>query len=143
MRLHIFLVAAICAASVAPALAAPNAMNNMTNMMSKHSLTINIGPENGSGQSGQAFVKDTPGGLSVKVQLKGEPPSSSEPAHIHDGTCAKLDPTPWKVLSNVVDGSSVTTVPGVTVAELKKGKYAINVHKSVKAIAHYVACGDL
>jgi hypothetical protein len=123
--------------------APPNMMNSARNMMSKNSLTINMGQQNRSGQDGQAFVKDTPGGLWVKVVVRNERRGASEPAHIHMGTCAHLNPAPWKMLSNVVNGSSITTVPGVTVAWLKKGHYAINAHQSAANLKHYVSCGDL
>ncbi len=123
--------------------AATNTMNHMTNAMSPHAMTINLGAQNGSKQDGQAFLNDTSAGLKVKVQLKNESASASEPAHIHQGTCAKLNPAPWKALSNVVKGVSVTTLPGVTIADLKKAHYAINVHQSAANLGHYVSCGDL
>ena len=43
----------------------------------------------------------------------------------------------------VPDGISQTTVPGVTIAELQKAPYAINVHKSATEAAIYVSCGNL
>ena len=129
--------------SAAPAFSATNTMNHVTNAMSAHSMTINLGAQNGSGQNGQAFLNDTPDGLRVKLQVKNEPSGASEPAHIHEGTCATLNPAPWKALSNVVGGVSVTTLPGVTLAQLKKSHYAINVHQSASNLKHYVSCGDL
>lgn len=134
---------ALALALAAPALAATNTGNHIDNAMSAHSMTINLGAQNGSGQDGQAFLNDTSGGLRVKLQVKNEPKGASEPAHIHQGTCAKLNPAPWKGLSNVVDGVSVTTIPGLTLAELKKAHYAINVHESAANLKHYVSCGDL
>ena len=125
------------------AMGAPNTMNHVNNAMSAHSMTINLGAQNGSKQDGQAFLNDTPDGLKVKVQLKNEPSGASEPAHIHEGTCAKLNPAPWKPLSNVVGGVSTTTIKGLTLAEVKKAKYAINVHQSAANLGHYVSCGDL
>ncbi len=125
------------------AMGAPNTMNHVDNAMSAHSMTINLGAQNGSKQDGQAFLNDTPDGLKVKVQLKNEPSGASEPAHIHEGTCAKLNPAPWKPLSNVVGGVSTTTIKGLTLAEVKKAKYAINVHQSAANLGHYVSCGDL
>jgi hypothetical protein len=125
------------------AMGAPNTMNHVDNAMSGHSMTINLGAQNGSKQDGQAFLNDTPNGLKVKVQLKNEPSGASEPAHIHEGTCAKLNPAPWKPLSNVVGGVSTTTIKGLTLAEVKKAKYAINVHQSAANLGHYVSCGDL
>lgn len=136
---------AIVIASIlaAPASAATNTMNHVNNAMSAHSMTINLGAQNGSKQDGQAFLNDTSGGLRVKVQVKNEPAGASEPAHIHEGTCAKLNPAPWKGLSNVVNGVSTTTLPGVTIAQLKKAHYAINVHESASNLKHYVSCGDI
>jgi hypothetical protein len=127
----------------ASAFGATNTMNHVDNAMSAHSMTINLGAQNNSKQDGQAFLNDTPDGLKVKVQVKNEPAGASEPAHIHQGTCAKLNPAPWKPLSNVVGGVSVTTIKGLTLAQLKKGTYAINVHESAANLAHYVSCGDL
>jgi Cu/Zn superoxide dismutase len=125
------------------ALAAPNAVNHMTNAMSVHAQTINMGAQNGSKQDGQAWLKDTPGGLWVKIMVHNEPRGASEPAHIHTGKCEHLNPAPAKGLSNVVNGTSVTTLKGVTLAWVKKGHYAINVHQSTKNLKHYVSCGDL
>jgi hypothetical protein len=131
------------AAMGATGLAATNTMNHVNNAMSAHSMTINLGAQNGSKQDGQAFLNDTSTGLKVKIQVKNEPAGASEPAHIHQGTCAKLDPAPWKGLSNVVGGVSVTTIPNLTLAELKKAHYAINVHESAANLKHYVSCGDI
>ncbi|HEX3670888.1 MAG TPA: hypothetical protein VHT92_04195 [Candidatus Cybelea sp.] len=127
----------------ATGLAATNTMNHVNNSMSAHSMTINLGAQNGSKQDGQAFLNDTSSGLKVKLQVKNEPAGASEPAHIHQGTCAKLNPAPWKGLSNVVGGVSVTTVPNLTLAELKKAHYAINIHESAANLKRYVSCGDL
>ena len=92
------------------ALAAPNTINHMTNAMSVHAMTINMGAQNGSKQDGQAWLKDTPGGLWVKVMVHNEPKGASEPAHIHAGSCAKLNPAPWKPLSNIVKATDRFTL---------------------------------
>lgn len=133
---------AAAASSAAPPMNA-NAMHKAHNAMAKSALNINMGQQNGSGQVGTATVQDKGNGVVVTVKLNKEPKSASEPAHIHQGTCAKLNPAPWKPLKNVVNGVSVTTVPGVTVAQLKKAHYAINVHKSANDLKTYVSCGDL
>ncbi len=144
MKLYTALtVLALSGMLAGPAFAAPNTMNHVNNAMSAHSMTINLGAQNNSKQNGQAFLNDTPQGLKVKVQLANEPAGGSEPAHIHEGTCAKLNPAPWKALSNVVGGASTTTIPGVTIAQLKKAHYAINVHQSASNLGHYVSCGDI
>jgi len=143
MRLFSAVAVLAAVATSAQVLAATNTVNHVTNAFSKHSLTINLGAQNNSKQDGQAFLNDTAAGLKVKLQLKNEPAGASQPAHIHQGTCAKLDPAPWKALSNVVNGVSVTTLPGVTLAQLKKAHYAINVHESAANLKHYVSCGDI
>ena len=135
-------IAAVAALS-SPAFATTNSKLNAQNMHSNTALNINMGAQNGSKQDGMASVKDVAGGVKVEIALKNTPSGSSEPAHIHKGTCAKLDPAPWKPLSNVVGGKSDSTVQGLTVADLKKSHYAINVHKSAADIKTYVSCGDL
>ena len=125
------------------AMAVPNAMHGMHNAMSKSVININMGALNGSKQNGTASVKDVAGGVQVTVSVFNEPKGASQPAHIHQGHCPSVNPAPWRSLKNVVNGKSVTTVPGLTVAQLKKGTYAINVHQSLKNIKHYVSCGDL
>lgn|ERR1700733_11687860 len=137
------LALSLAVAFTATGLAATNTMNHVNNAMSAHSMTINLGAQNGSKQDGQAFLNDTSTGLRVKLQVKNEPAGASEPAHIHQGTCAKLNPAPWKGLSNVVGGVSVTTLPNLTLADLKKAHYAINIHQSAANLKHYVSCGDL
>ncbi len=141
LRLGVLTLAASMIA--APVLATPNAMHNMHNAMAKTVLNINMGQLNNSKQDGTASIKAVQGGVLVTVSVKNEPPSASEPAHIHKGTCANLDPAPWKPLSNVVNGKSVTTVKGVTIDQLKKAHYAINVHQSAANLTHYVSCGDI
>ena len=107
-------------------------------------LTIKMTAQNGSKQNGTATLSDKKGGgVVVVVSLTNEPKGASEPAHIHVGPCAKLNPNPWKFLTNVVGGNSTTTVSGVTVAMLKKGTYAINAHKSASQLKVYVSCGDI
>lgn len=86
------------------------------------------------------------------------------PAHIHAGTCDKLNPNPAYPLGNVaadftVEGTpvagtpaggeesltvegSVTTV-NVSLDDLLAKPYAINVHKSAAEIQTYIACGNI
>jgi hypothetical protein len=135
--------AAALAALTAPALAQTNTMNSMHNAVSPNTLNIVLGEQNKSGQTGSATVTNVPGGVKVEIALKGVVSGASEPAHIHQGTCAKLNPVPYKPLSNVINGKSTTVVNGLTVAQIKKGRFAINVHKSAAQLTHYVACGDL
>jgi hypothetical protein len=109
-------------------------------MSSEKSQTITMKAQNDSGETGTTTLKDTPDGLLVTIDLKDA--KGSQPAHIHKGSCAKLDPAPEYPLKNVVDGKSTTTVKGVTISELD-GKTAVNVHKSAADLKTYVSCGDI
>jgi len=104
-------------------------------------VTVELAEQNGSGESGTATL--TAEGEQTRVVLElSNPASDSQPAHIHNGTCANLDPAPAFGLPNVEDGSSEATVD-VTLDELTGGEYAVNVHKSNDEADVYVACGDI
>jgi hypothetical protein len=133
-----FATASLLAVNAPTVAATGDSMSKMAGMSS--GLTVPLKPQNGSGESGAATLRDTPKGLVVTIHLKNA--KGPQPAHIHAGSCAKLDPKPKYPLHNVVNGMSVTTVPGVTIASLV-GKTAINVHKSLTDIPTYVACGDI
>jgi hypothetical protein len=147
-----------------PALAQtmPGAMNGATNAMSgaasnamgsgdamkggmmnsmKGAVKVTFTAQNNSGETGTGYL--TPDGDKTKVMiaLKGAP-ADAQPAHIHEGTCAKLNPKPTYPLSSVVDGKSNTEVD-VPLSKLTAGTYAINVHKSPTDIATYVSCADI
>jgi uncharacterized cupredoxin-like copper-binding protein len=88
------------------------------------------------------------------------------PAHIHQGTCDKLNPKPYLPLNDVRLGlpigtpnatpetmvgsggafpaeTSVTTNVKTSLDDLLKNPYAINVHLSAQKIDTYIACGDI
>ena len=102
-------------------------------------VTVQLGEQNKSGETGTATI--TPQGSKTQVVLliKGAP-AEAQPAHIHDGTCASLDPKPRIPLQNVMNGRSTTTLD-MPMSVVTKG--AINVHKSASDVKTYVACGDL
>lgn len=102
---------------------------------------IKLAAQNNSAESGTATMLDGARGLIVRLRLAGG--SGDQPAHIHKGTCEKLDPKPAYALKPAHEGFSETTVPGVTTADLAKGAYAINVHKSTTDLGTYVSCGNL
>lgn len=105
-------------------------------------ITVNLGAQNNSGETGTATL--TPEGRKTKVviEMSNSPAGVAQPAHIHKGTCANLDKAPkWK-LEPVKDGKSTTVVPA-SLKTILKAKTAINVHKSLKEIKDYVACGDI
>jgi hypothetical protein len=112
-------------------------------MTTTKAVQVKITPQDNSGEGGTATLSDSPNGLVVKMTLSGAPEGVAQPAHIHKGTCANLDPKPAYPLKSVSNGSSDSTVPNVTIAQLEKGQYAINVHKSTSQITTYVACGNI
>jgi hypothetical protein len=102
--------------------------------------------QNGSGENGTATIlQGSPGTdeVIVMVRMSGAPADVAQPMHIHKGTCAKLDPKPTYPLTALMDGRSESKVKGITLADLEKGDYAINVHKSAREVPVYVACGNL
>ena len=130
------------ACSVALAMTAPvlaeDAMKSMAG-----AKTYTFAAQNGSGETGTVSLASAEDGkaTTVTVALKGAP-EGPQPAHIHMGSCAKLNPKPAYPLKNVDDGKSVTTVD-VSMEKLTAGGFAVNVHKSTSDIATYVACADL
>lgn len=120
-----------------------NPLHKAHNALTGKSIDINMGAMNGSKQDGSARIVAQGTGVVVTVKVNNEPKGASEPSHIHQGTCKNLNPAPWKPLKNVIGGTAVTTVAGVTIADLKKAHYAINVHKSDTDLKTYVSCGDL
>lgn len=108
----------------------------------KMPVQMRLVAQNSSGETGTATLFDGAKGLIVKLRLAGGG-DVDQPAHIHKGTCEKLDPKPTYPLKFVHDGQSETVIEGVTIAQLQKAPFAINVHKSAKEAAIYVSCGNL
>ena len=104
-------------------------------------LSVDLGEQNGSGQTGTAtFTAD---GEKTKVVIDlSNPPGDPQPAHIHKGTCDNLNPQPEYPLTNVEGGKSETTV-NAPLSELQDEDYAVNIHKSEADVKTYVACGDI
>lgn len=101
--------------------------------------TVQVAEQNGSGISGLATISKRDDGLVVGLDLEGADAAKSYPAHIHEGTCDKLDPTPKYPLDNVVQSSSETVIQA-DLGELRDEDYAINVHDADDP-KKYVACG--
>jgi predicted lipoprotein with Yx(FWY)xxD motif len=92
-------------------------------------------------QNGKARLVSKGAKTDVVLDVKPGAAGVAEPAHVHEGAC----PVPGAVkypLTNVVDGKSTTTLD-VALADLLKGGFAINVHKSASEAAVYVACGAI
>ena len=105
-------------------------------------VTVTLDESMGSGQTGSAILTDAGGQTFVSIEISGDPVSDSQPAHIHEGTCEELNPTPAFGLENVTGGVSDSTVD-VALETLTSGTYAINVHMSDADIETYVSCGDI
>ena len=105
-------------------------------------LVIALGEQNNSGQVGMATLTDNGDGTTrVVVETTGAP-TGPQPIHIHEGTCAGLNPAVKYPLTSLVNGRSETTV-AVALATLLATPHAINAHKSPQEAAVYVACGDI
>jgi opacity protein-like surface antigen len=107
------------------------------------SVTVKMVAENGSGENGTATLKQVADGTLVTIKLDGAPKDTPQPTHIHIGTCANINKAPEYPLANTVNGASQSTVKGVELADLLKGSYAINIHKSGTELGTYVSCGDI
>ena len=138
-RLLAVLIAGVLAGSLA---SAQDAKKDGMKKSGAKSVTVRLAQQNKSKESGTAKLTPEGDKTQVVINLKGAPKGVSQPAHIHDGSCSKLDPKPKYGLQNVVDGKSTSEVP-VKVDELMGGNLAINVHKSAEEVKTYVACGDI
>lgn len=105
-------------------------------------LVIALRAQNGSGENGTATLIPEGDKTKVIVALTGTPTGIAQPAHIHMGTCEKLNPAPTYPLQLVKDGLSESTVPA-SLATLLGSKFAVNVHESAKDLPHYVSCGNI
>jgi Cu/Zn superoxide dismutase len=105
-------------------------------------VKVDLKAQNNSGETGTVTLTPQGDKTQVVIKLTGAPAGVAQPAHIHDGSCAKLDPKPRVPLQNVTNGTSTTTV-AVKLDEIMKQGGAINVHKSAEDLKTYVACGDL
>ena len=105
-------------------------------------VTLDLQEQNSSGISGTVSLSPSSDGqLEVEIELDGSD-GGPHPAHIHEGSCADLDPEPAFPLEDVVDGRSETTVD-VDLSQLTLNEYAVNVHESPENSANYVACADV
>ncbi|HEY3676034.1 MAG TPA: hypothetical protein VGK84_08600 [Candidatus Tumulicola sp.] len=136
LRYMVATLAVAALASAAPAVAGNNAMSGSTTW-----VKVTLNAQNNSGETGTAKITESSKGIVVVINIKGAP-ASAQPAHIHTGSC----PTPGGVkypLKDVVNGTSKTTIKGVTIAELTASPMSINVHESAADLQKYVSCGDI
>lgn len=104
-------------------------------------VTVKLEALNNSGQNGVATL--LPEGDKTKVVIEiPNAPAGAQPAHIHLGSCDKLDKAPKWALEAVKGGRSVTVLP-VSLDTILKDQTAINVHKSAAEAQIYVSCGNI
>ena len=105
-------------------------------------VTVQLAAQNNSGQTGTATLTSEGDKTKVVILLTRAPSGVAQPAHIHLGTCDKLDQAPkWK-LEAVKEGISTTLVPA-SLDTILKEKVAINIHKSAEETQVYVSCGNI
>lgn len=126
----LFFAAGIVCAAVLPASAA------------HPDVTLKMHAQNGSGEWGTATLTDLGGRTRVVISLQHENTTGSQPAHIHPGPCAHLNPVPKYPLKNVILGHS-NTIVDVPIATILSRHMSINVHESAKNLGRYVSCGDI
>jgi CHRD domain len=106
-------------------------------------VVVTLDEQNGSAESGTATLTAEGDRTRVVLELQtrsASPVAAPQPAHIHKGSCEKLDPTPAYGLTDVQAGKSTSTV-NAKLSDLRNGNFAINVHESAEKIENYVACG--
>ena len=107
----------------------------------QQATTLQLVQQNNSGISGTATFTPSGGGLTVDLKVTGAG-AGPQPAHIHGGTCAQLNPTPDFTLASVTNGSSTTTLQ-TTLQTLAATPHAVHMHKSADELTVYVACADI
>lgn len=129
-RLHIMLILLTAGLSAGPALALDNA------------VSVRLEAQDNSGQSGSATLIPEGNKTRVVIEILNAPMGVAQPAHIHLGTCDKLDKAPKWPLQAVKDGRSVSLVPA-SIDAILADKTAINIHKSAAEVQIYVSCGNI
>lgn len=130
------------AATAEPTAMATTAPTAMATTGTMADMTVTMKEQNASGQNGTATVKQSSTGWVVSIDISGGT-TEPQPAHIHKGTCANLDPAPAAPLTSVVNGKSETTIASSDFTMAPGQAYAINVHKSAAEASVYVSCGDI
>jgi hypothetical protein len=105
-------------------------------------VSVRLVEQNNSGQNGTATLTPEGDKTKVVIEIPNTPASVAQPAHIHLGSCDKLDKAPKWNLEPVKSGRSVTVLP-VSLDTILKDKTAINVHKSAAEVQVYVSCGNI
>ncbi len=123
-------------------LAAMAALPAVAGAQAPRTVTVNLATQGSSGVAGTATLTDLGGGRTQVVVRVSTGGNTTMPAHIHEGTCATLNPTPKYPLNTVMNGTSTSEV-NVSISDLLAAPYAINLHKSPQEANVYVACGNV
>jgi len=105
-------------------------------------VTLTLMGQNNSGIAGTATLTDLGNGktrVELKVTGAGAGP---QPLHIHEGTCANLNPAPKFNLGLLTNGASSTDIDA-SISQLTAGPHAVHLHKSPDELPIYVACADI
>ena len=114
----------------------------MEDELATNLLEVALTEQNESGETGAATLLEENGKVTVTLAMAGGPGATSQPAHIHVGSCPDVGAVKYP-LTNVVNGESTTTLE-VTLAQLESElPLGINVHKSAAEAGVYVSCGNL
>jgi hypothetical protein len=119
----------------------PVAPGDVAGVQSAAPVVFPLAEQNGSAISGQVALFDLRDGR-TRVTITIGSRNSEYPAHIHEGTCANLNPAPAYPLENVRTGVSNTDVI-VSTQDLLSRPMAVNLHRSAQQMSEYVACADL
>lgn len=103
-------------------------------------VLLKLGPGRDADRSGNAVLLALGNKTEVDLFIKPQPPFA-QPAHIHEGACPNVGAVKFP-LTSAQDGSSKTVVDA-SLADLTKGGFSINAHKSPDDINVYVACGAI
>jgi len=106
------------------------------------SKVFKLHAQNGSHEYGTVALKPHGDKTGVEIHLINAPQGVAQPAHVHAGSCTKLDPAPKYPLPSVLDGTADVELD-VPLATLMKSPMAVNIHKSTDDLKDYVACADL
>ncbi len=106
------------------------------------SITIPLASENKSKEEGSATITKMGNKIKVTLTVTGAPKGSLQPAHIHSGSCDKPGAIKYP-LADLMNGASEKTVNVSYEQLISELPLSINVHKSIKDIKTYVACGNV
>ena len=98
--------------------------------------------QNRPGKTGTVMIEQVPSGVKIVI-LMADGQNGRQPIHIHTGTCANPSLVPSYTLTDIMNGSSTTTILDVTLDALLKGNYVVDVHESSADAARYVACAAI